>query len=152
MRYSREFLSASFWGIRPWTRHAFILIIAGFCYVAIGFAYILVPISEERQKALEVVLQYMPLSYWGFVFILAGLLTVLSSRWPPISKAWGYVTLTGVSAGWGASYFVGVLFGNAPTFNISIGLVWMLVAFMWWGISGLVNPDQVVVAVVNGPG
>jgi hypothetical protein len=131
--------------VRPWQRHSLVLLVAGLAYIAIGGAYIFPPITETRQVALEFAANWFPLKVWGMVFVMAGVLSVISSRWPPYSKTWGYTVLSGLSAGWAAFYAAGVLFGDAPTTNFSSTLVWGLIAFMWWAISGLINPDDVVV-------
>jgi hypothetical protein len=134
-----------FWGLRPWKRHSLILTVGGFLYVLIGFLYVRSPPSPGRELALKIVLQVAPIQVWGCVFIVSGILSMLSSRWPPFSEKWGYMVLTGMSSGWSATYLMGVLFFGSPTVGFSQALVWAILAFMWWAISGLLNPDTTAV-------
>jgi hypothetical protein len=131
-----------YWGLRPWKRHSMILMVGGFLYFLIGFLSFNQPPSETRERALKVVLQVAPIQFWGCLFILAGLMSMISSRWPPISEKWGYVVLTGMSSGWASTYVLGVLFFGSPGSNWSQALLWGILSFMWWAISGLANPDQ----------
>lgn len=138
-------MTRRYWGLRPWKRHSTILMVAGIIYTLIGFAYFSAPPNKTRDATLVVVLQIAPIQFWGCVFSLAGILTIMSSRWPPFSETWGYMVLTGLSAGWAATYMMGVLFFKAPIAGITGGLLWSLLAFMWWAISGLLNPDKTAV-------
>jgi hypothetical protein len=135
-----------YWGLRPWKRHSTILMVAGIIYTLIGFAYFSASPNKTRDSTLVVVLQIAPIQFWGGVFCLAGLLTLVSSRWPPFAETWGYMVLTGLSAGWAATYLMGTLFFHAPIVGVTGGLLWSLLAFMWWAISGLLNPDKTAVA------
>jgi hypothetical protein len=134
-----------FWGLRPWKRHSLILTVGGFLYVVIGILYIRAPSSPGREIALKVVLQIAPIQVWGGVFLLSGILSMLSSCWPPSSEKWGYMVLTGMSSGWATTHLLGVLFFGSPSVVLTQVLLWGILAFMWWGISGLSNPDVVVV-------
>lgn len=133
-------------GIRPWTRHSLVLLVAGLAYIGIGSAYYYIIPGGPRWEALVVARHWMPLDIWASVFVLVGFMSIISSRWPPFADSWGYAVLTGLSSGWGAFYFAGVIFDDSPVSNLTGGFVWWLVAFMWWAISGLMNPDQVVIA------
>lgn len=132
----------SWWGMRPWQRHSQVLLIAGLVYIGIGISFITTEPTHARAVALSVALTWWPFEWWGLVFIFSGLLAVLSSRWPPISKTWGYVVLTALSAGWAAFYLTSVLFKHSPPSNLSGVGVWGLVAYLWWAISGLKNPND----------
>lgn len=134
------------WGVRAWKRHGLILTVAGFIYMLVGAAYILSDPNEGRAVALQILLRTAPLEVWGWVFVLAGILSVISSRWPPFAETWGYVVLTGLSGGWGSNYLMGILFGDSPWTNISGCLLWGLLGFLWWAISGMANPEKMVVA------
>src|ERR1700743_667500 len=93
-----------FWGLRPWTRHSMILLVAGFLYSLIGYQYIISPPNKTRDDSLLVVLQIAPLQFWGATYLVAGILIMISSRWPPFSETWGYMLLSGLSAAWMATY------------------------------------------------
>lgn len=124
--------------LRAWQRHSLVLAVAGTVYVLVGASYILSEASPARESSLRVA-SWLPFDAWGVVWIIVGLLAILSSRWPPASETWGYTAMTGLAAAWSAFYGFGILLG-APAQGISGVLVWGLVAFMWWAISGLVNP------------
>jgi hypothetical protein len=130
-----------FFGVRPWTRHGLVLAVAGHVYILVGLAYVLTSGTPNatRESALRLALATASLQVWGAVFMAAGALALLSSRWPPASETWGYTTLTGLSSLWAGFYFAGICLGASPQ-GASGVLVWGLMAFMWWAISGLVNP------------
>ena len=130
------------WALRPWKRHSTILMVAGILYGFIGFQYIIAEPNRIREASLIVVLQIAPLEFWGGAFLICGVLTSISSRWPPFAEKWGYMLLTGLSGTWGAAYLTGISFFNSPPSAISQTILWGLLAFMWWAISGLLNPDS----------
>ncbi len=133
--------------IRPWERHSLVLLVAGLVYIAIGQSLIVTEPSAQRLESLRFALNWfgfdLPLVFWGWGFVSHGVAAIVSARWPPISETWGYYLLTGLSSAWALFYLMGILFGDAPAMNISAVLTWGLIAFMWWGISGLVNPSHV---------
>jgi hypothetical protein len=135
---------------RPWERHNLALMVGGVVYILVGIMYINVEeLTVSQMLSLEVALRVMELWKWGTLFIYAGLLAILSSRWPAFSKTWGYSILTGSAAGWAAVYALGYFFGDAPLAILSTSLVWALTAFLWWAVSGLHNPEEAVVVVVH---
>jgi hypothetical protein len=135
---------------RPWERHNLVLMVGGFAYILVGVMYISVDsLTVSQALSLEVALRVMELWKWGSLFVYAGLLAILSSRWPAFSKTWGYSILTGGAAGWSAVYALGFFFGNAPFAILTTSLLWGLTAFLWWAISGLHNPEEAVVLVVQ---
>jgi len=127
--------------LRAWQRHSLVLAVAGTVYVLIGISYLLSPDDDPRRVALQLALTWAPLSVWGCAWVIVGLLAILSSRWPPASETWGYTTMTGLSTAWAGFYAAGIILG-APAQGMSGVLAWGLVAFMWWAISGLVNPTK----------
>lgn len=131
-------------GIRSFQRHSLVLMVAGLVYILIGVSYLASDPTPSRIAALHYAVKYVDYNHWGFVFIFAGCLAILSSRWPPISETWGYQALTGLSAGWACFYLAGVVFHDAPMQGLSGFLSWGLIGFMWWAISGLVNPKHLM--------
>lgn len=133
------------WGLRPWKRHSTILMVVGFLFVLIGIQYTMARPSPGREIALAVILQVAPLDFWGGVFIFAGVLSMISSRWPPLAETWGYMVLTGLSSGWSATYLTGMIFFKAPLTSITQVILWGTLAFLWWAIAGLPNPEKLAV-------
>jgi hypothetical protein len=119
--------------LRPWQRHSLVLTIGGFVYALIGITYLTTAPSPERRSALNI-LDFLPLAAWGGAWCLVGALAIISSRWPPASKTWGYTAMSGLAWCWGTAYLMSATFSGA--------LVWALVGFMWWAIAGLANPDD----------
>jgi hypothetical protein len=130
-------------GIRPFKRHSLVLLVAGGVYVLIGISYISTGATPARRASLVVAERWMSFEAWGFVWILAGVLAIVSSRWPPVSKTWGYMVLTGLSAAWAGFFLMGMIFADAPDSNATGTFAWGLVGFLWWAISGLLNPNDV---------
>lgn len=136
----------SFWGLRrEWKRHDVILCVGGLLYILIGVYYTGTRNAQGRFVSLEILLRVAPMTFWGGVFIFAGLLSIISSRWPPFAETWGYVVLTSISGGWATAYLMGILFAKAPFTNIISTIVWGLFSFVWWAVSGLLNPDKTAV-------
>lgn len=137
---------------RPWQRHSLVLTVGGLVYILLGFSFFSLDpqYTERRERALTIALRMAPLKVWALCFVAAGTLAFVSSRWPAFSSSWGYAVLTGLSAAWASMYMLGYILADAPSSNITYGLVWGLMAFHWWAISGLVNPDRRLV-VRDGP-
>lgn len=132
-------------GLRSWTRHSLVLLIGGLVYIGLGVSYATGLPDNARIMALDLALEWMSFQGWGIVFILVGLMAVLSSRWPPFAETWGYMLLTGLASAWSMFYFLGVFFKSSPPINLTGALVWALIAFIWWAISGLISPERTVV-------
>jgi hypothetical protein len=137
---------------RSWQRHGLVLMVGGLVYICLGLSYLTIgELSHRQEVSLSVALNLMPIHYWAVLFIFSGVLACLSSRWPIFHDSWGYMVLAGLSSGWSAVYLTSYIFGEASINNIPFALVWGLMAFMWWGVSGLVNPSKIlVVEVPNG--
>lgn len=129
-------------GIRPFQKHSQVLLVAGFVFIGIGIAYVNTVPTPSRVEALQIALSWWSFRTWGYHFIVAGVITIISSRWPPVSKTWGYAILSSLSAAWAMFYLLGVLIKGSPVNNLAGFLTWGLISFMWWAISGLVNPDD----------
>lgn len=143
----------SLWGIRhKWTRHDTILCIGGVMYILLGLSYIMTPPSRNLTIALQALLRIAPIQFWGGVFISAGVLALISSRWPPLVETWGYVVLTGISMAWGTAFLTGIVFTDSPRANIAGFLIFSTFAFLWNRISGLRNPEPTGVIDVARPG
>lgn len=141
-RFKRRFV-----GVRPWVRHSLVLMVAGLAYFCRGFLYLTTEATHEQNTSLTVALDKAPMWFWGSAFMATGLMAIISSRWPPVAEKWGYMVLTGLSSGWSATYLTGVIFEHTPVTNLGGAVIWALLAFMWWAVSGLVNPGQAVVII-----
>lgn len=133
------------WKLRPWGRHNLILMIAGAGYLLIGISFKNVKLNQIPKKQLvnlTLALRWIPLDIWGWVFIVAGLMVLLSSSWPRNSKMWGYTVLTLLSALWSGFYFASVIVYRSTVNNLGGGLTWGLFAFLWWAIGGLQSPTK----------
>lgn len=130
------------WGFRPWKRHSTILTVVGFLFVLVGISYTFGSSSQTREIALAVILQIAPIQFWGWLFILAGLSSMISAKWPLVTETWGYMVLTGLSSGWSATYLTTIIFFHAPLSNLTQVILWACLGFMWWAISGLPNPSK----------
>lgn len=127
--------------LRPVRVHSTVLVVAGLVYIAIGLTYLNAEATPARVQALQYALNWLSFNNWGYVWIFVGVLSIISSRWPPISETWGYMLLTGQSAAWSLFFAAGIVFGGAPTSNFAGVLSWGLIGFMWLAISRLVNPE-----------
>lgn len=134
-----------FWGLRPWKRHGLILMVSGTMYLIIGVQYIITQETPGRRVALAAVLQVAPIQFWGGVFATCGVLAMISSRWPPVTETWGYIVLSGISAAWSTAYLAGIFWFDSPEQNTTQVMLWGGFAFMWWAVSGLLNPDRTAV-------
>lgn len=136
---------------RPWTRHSLVLAVAGLVYIGVGISINYYIVNGPRYNALIIARNIMPLDYWSILWIVIGFSILIASRWPPyFPDTWGYVILTGFSAGWGGFYGVGMFYVDVPLSNLSTALVWWLAAFLWWVISGLLNPQGAKTAGSHG--
>lgn len=137
----------TFWGLRrEWKRHDTILCVGGLMYILVGLYYVSTRSAQSRGASLEILLRVAPMTVWGGAFIMAGVLSLISSRWPPFAETWGYVVMTSLSTGWAAAHLMGMLFADAPYTNAISSIVWGAFGFLWWAVSGLLNPDKTAVA------
>lgn len=132
---------------RPWRRHSLVLMVGGCIYILIGISLLGIDeLSARQATAWTIGLKLMGIEQFALLHVLAGLLACVSSTWPDFSDKWGYSVLTGLASGWSAVYILGFLMADAPVGNIYAGLVWGLMAFLWWAISGLTNPERRMVS------
>jgi hypothetical protein len=127
--------------LRPWQRHSLVLAVAGGVYLMYGAT--LLATGSGRSASLNLAFSLAPPGLWATVWVCVGLLALASTRWPPRSKTWGYTALSGLAVAWASMQGLGVLLLDAPKIGLNGMLVWGLVGFLWWAISGLVNPDDV---------
>lgn len=128
--------------LRPWRRHSVVLGVAGLVYLLYGIALFTLDPTTTRVNGLVVALEVMDYDSWGIVWTVVGLAAIASTRWPPQSETWGYALMEFLAAFWAACYFLAMVFALAPASNVTGGLVWTMIAFLWWAVSGLSNPDD----------
>lgn len=136
-----ESLKRRYLAVRPWTRHSLVLLVGGIIYIFVGLSKIINGIPDERESVLVFATDILSIESWGRVFVILGFFAILTCRWPSFTTAWGYSALTGFSAAWAAFHIEGILFLKNPSGALSSALLWAFVAFMWWAISGLQDPD-----------
>ena len=127
-------------GLRPWRRHSLVLAVGGGVYFLVGLAYLVVPMSESRAQGLKLPLALADMEVWGVIWMLFGALAFASTRWPPASETWGYTAMSSLSSLWACFY----VFGEPRGANALGVLVWALFSFLWWAVSGLRNPEELV--------
>lgn len=128
--------------LRPWQQHSQVLAVAGFVYLVYGVIGVGPSWDSPRDRTLTLA-TYIPAWIWMLVWVVVGLLALVSTRWPPSSKTWGYTALAGLAACWSVIYATSTLLGADLARNFGGMLVWALVSYLWYAISGLVNPDDV---------
>ena len=128
--------------LRPWQQHSHVLAVAGGVYVTYG-AVALILADPTARTSSRGIADLIPAGIWGALWIAVGLLALVSTRWPPGSKTWGYTALSSLAAWWAACYLTGAFIGTG-TFQPGGAIVWALVAYLWYAVAGLVNPDDVV--------
>lgn len=128
--------------LRPWQRHSQVLAVAGAVYITYGFVALLVSPGPNSTNASRGLADYFPEPFWGVVWVGVGLLALVSTRWPASSKTWGYAALAALAGWWSMCYLTAPLVGG----DLVPGgvVVWALVAYLWWAVSGLVNPDDTI--------
>jgi hypothetical protein len=133
--------------LRPFQRHSLVLIVGGFVYLAYGYSCIATEPVPNRLAALKALLLFMPLKSWGVIWCILGVLALISSRWPPASKTWGYTILSLPALVWSSGYLAGAVVLDAPASAYSGALIFGLLSFLWWAIAGLENPDDLMAQV-----
>lgn len=126
--------------VKPWDRHGLILVTAGVSYILVGIAFLLSEETETRRKNLQYAIDIMPYKCWCMVFIVVGVIAIISSRWPSTPRTLGYSILTGWTAAQAAVYILGGLSDPLNLSYVATGFVWCLVGFLWWAIGGLICP------------
>jgi hypothetical protein len=135
------------WKQRHWTRHSLVLVGGGFIYIGIGIAFILSPGYVGKDPSLKFALHWLSMEGWGVVYILAGFVAMMAALAPIGKKLWGYMMLTSLSSAWAAFYVLSVFYSKAPRLTLLSALIWLLLAFIWWAVSGLLSPEHVEVMI-----
>lgn len=129
-------------GAPRWTRHSLVLTVAGAIYIIIGIAFFYTPAEITKAPSLKVALHYLSMTSWGWVFISCGLLAMIAAYSTLGHKTWGYMILTALSSAWATLYAMAIIFKHAPVLTVVSALTWFMLAFIWWGVSGLLSPQH----------
>lgn len=138
-------MDMSYYKFRPFTRHSLVLLVGGFMIFVYGFVIHTWSPDGPRAASIELALKLAPLGFWGTLWSLTGLLSMVSSIWPVMSEKWGYTLLTAASSGWGAIYLTGLFVPGNSLGEMGGAILWNLIAFLWWATAGLMNPEKVIV-------
>lgn len=120
-----------------------VLVMAGLIYVGLGYSFITAPGYVGKDPSLHSALRLLSMDGWGIVYMACGALAAISAFSPIGKKAWGYMILTANSSVWAFLYILSVFTGGAPKLTFLSSLIWLLLAFIWWAVSGLLSPEHI---------
>ncbi|MFF5445503.1 hypothetical protein [Streptomyces sp. NPDC012888] len=93
-------------------RRGAILSCYGLVWLLYGYGQITTP--QPDQRGLQTLLALMPLTAWGWVWIAAGVVALVSAWAPPGRDAAAFYVLPLIVVPWMASYLVAWLLGDYP--------------------------------------
>jgi hypothetical protein len=125
--------------LRPWGARGLVLVILGIIWSLLGTHYVLVPWTPNAREALFVPAALAPQWVWGMGWLVAGLLAIVSSRWPPTQDSWGYVALGTTAMLWACFYLFGALRSDLVS-GATGSLVWLAVCGLLYAVSRLAEP------------
>jgi len=127
---------------KPWDRHGLILTTVGVSYILISIVLLLSDQSTSGLSNVKDILAVAPYPYWCGALIVVGCASILSAILNSIPRTLGYVVLTGWSTFWAGVHIIGGLSYPMDLSYVSLGMIWALMAFLWWAISGLLSPPK----------
>lgn len=89
------------------------LLFVSVSWIVIGYGYISAPLQSHAGKmALQLSINIMPLSAWGFIWVACGLVGLVSAflRGPGADR-FGFIALEAIGMWWSATYLVGWFVG-----------------------------------------
>jgi hypothetical protein len=95
-------------------RRGLVLILFGIIYGLIGASYTAGNLSPTAHANLALALRLAPIYLWGVAWILAGVMALVASHWPPGRDWWGYGVLSGLAIAWCAFSVLGRVIYGAP--------------------------------------
>jgi len=107
-------------------RGAFQLVSAG-VYLIVGASFLLTPGAGTRQTSLRWLTEYVPLEPFAALWVLAGLLGIVSAFQCRPRDWFGFAALVFAPGVWGALFFIGAITGNPAAFN-SAAVYWLFAA------------------------
>lgn len=121
-------------------RRGAILLSYGTVWLLVGYGQLVSP--QPDQRGLHLALQLLPLTVWGWLWIAAGLIALVSA-WMPQGVDWaGFLALPLIVLPWMASYLVSWLQGDFPRGWIA-AVVWAAIAVPVLVAAGWREPPRV---------
>jgi hypothetical protein len=121
-------------------RRGAILLSYGTVWALYGYAQITTP--QPDQRGLRPVLELLPLTVWGWLWICTGLAAVVSA-WLPQGRDWvGFLSLPAMVLPWMGSYLIAWLTGDFPRGWVA-ALVWGVIAVPVLVVAGWREPPRV---------
>jgi len=107
-------------------RGAFQLLFAG-VYLIVGASFWIMPGSGSRQASLKWLTAVVPLEPFAALWIVAGLLGIVSAFMCRPKDWFGFAALVFAPAMWGALFLIGALVGS-PQAYLSAAVYWLFAA------------------------
>lgn len=93
-------------------RRGTILTSYGLVWLLYGYGQLSIP--QPDQRGLQLVLSIQPLEFWGWCWIAAGIVALISAWAPPGRDAAAFIVLPLVVVPWMVSYLAAWAFGDFP--------------------------------------
>lgn len=120
-------------------RRGAILLCYGDVWAIIGYGQITAPQPDLR--GLRLLLQMMPLAAWGWLWIAAGLIAIVSA-WLPQGRDWpGFLALPLMVLPWAVSYLLAWILGDFPRGWVA-AVVWGAIAAPVLVVAGWREPPR----------
>jgi fatty acid desaturase len=126
--------------MRQLGRRGAILLCYGTVWALYGYAQITSP--QPDQRGLQPILERVPLTVWGCLWVATGL-TAIVSAFLPQGRDWvGFLALPGMVLPWMTSYLLAWLMGDFPRGWVA-ALVWAVIAVPVLVVAGWREPPRV---------
>ena len=120
-------------------RRGAILLCYGIVWAIIGYGQITSPAPDLR--GLRLLLQMMPLDAWGWLWVISGLIAIVSA-WLPQGKDWpGFLALPLMVLPWAVSYLLAWIIGDFPRGWVAT-VVWGAIAAPVLVVAGWREPPR----------
>jgi len=120
-------------------RRGAILLCYGIVWAIIGYGQITSPAPDLR--GLRLLLQMMSLDAWGWLWVISGLIAIVSA-WLPQGKDWpGFLALPLMVLPWAVSYLLAWIIGDFPRGWVAT-VVWGAIAAPVLVVAGWREPPR----------